>query len=78
MNKLANTYLDSVDSLLSIHQAYPGEDDFYRILCDLSSAMRALNEDPDHHEWTSNELAKQDSVWIIGDCELRLRKIIPK
>jgi len=47
MNKLTNTYLDAVDSLLAIHLKNPHPEHWHQIISHLSSAVRELNEEPD-------------------------------
>lgn len=44
MNKLANTYLDAVDSLLEIHFKHQMPDDWTAIISNLTSAVRAMNQ----------------------------------
>jgi hypothetical protein len=45
MNKLANTYLKAVDSLLAIHLKNPHPGHLPIIIANLADAVRALNQE---------------------------------
>ena len=70
MNKLANTYLDAVDSLMAIHFSHPGQEDWPLIVANLADAVRELNqsglsESPPHcfrHDWTPEELEQREKL----------------
>jgi hypothetical protein len=66
-NKLTNTYLDAVDSLLIIHHKYPMPGDCCMIMANLADAVRALNEEHSQtdlrsfrHDWTPEDLAQME------------------
>jgi len=70
MNKLANTYLDAVASLMAIHFSHPGQEDWPLIVANLADAVRELNqsglsESPPHcfrHDWTPEELEQREKL----------------
>ena len=69
MNKLANTYLDSVFSLLDIHDHHPIPGDWARVVADLACAVRAINTQPSEndptifrHDFTPDELAQGEKL----------------
>jgi hypothetical protein len=65
MNKLANTYLDAVASLMAIHFSHPGQEDWPLIVANLADAVRELNEDPVESEL--NALASGGSATTEDD-----------
>lgn len=70
MNKLANTYLDAVDSLLAIHRKSPMPNDWDMIVDSLTEAVRAINEDRDPTAFRDD--------WTPADNLLGMKQILPK
>ena len=69
MNKLANTFLDAADSLMAIHFAHPGQEDWPLMISYLIEAMRALDQEQPvsgprvfRHDFTPEELAQQEKL----------------
>src|ERR1035437_6435328 len=79
MNKLANTYLDAVNSLLKIHLTCPRPDDWHMIVSNLYDAVLALTQDISlketphvfRHDWTPEELAQQEKMMADVESELQ-------
>jgi hypothetical protein len=74
MNKLANTYLDAVDSLLAFHLEHVQEpilDDWTMIVSNLAAAVREINQEdktpryPNYSpcELNPEELAQRESLF---------------
>lgn len=85
MNKLANTYLDAVDSLLALHLKYPKPDDWIMVMSNLADAVRAMNQEDskpikpltlDDVKRLVAELKQMESriLFRIGPFEARRRK----
>ena len=77
MNKLANTYLDAVASLMAIHFSHPGQEDWPLIVANLADAVRTLATslspedaaDKNPNLLTLADLKNQVDIWFSKNYE---------